>query len=137
MESVDRHGRLPVPAASIRHVRARSGSGRGRAAGLDFVSVSVCLSTPDAGIPWSSPAFMALMVERIRREAGLPVAIARGVGSPKAADDAVRSGRADLVKAGRALLANPHCPYAAATTLGVDHPFRATLPAPYAHWLEH
>lgn len=105
-------------------------------AGLDFVNVSAGFSTPDASIPWSSPAFMAPVVERVRRETGLPVAIGWGMGEPKVADDAVRNGQADLVMVGRALLANPHWPYTAAAALGVERASWATLPAPYAFWLE-
>jgi 2,4-dienoyl-CoA reductase-like NADH-dependent reductase (Old Yellow Enzyme family) len=104
-------------------------------AGVDLISVSIGFSTVDAEIPWG-PAFMAPVAERIRREAEVPVAIAWGLGTPELADNAVRSGQADLVEVGRALLANPHWPYAAATKLGVDNPAWATPPAPYAHWLE-
>ena len=52
------------------------------------------------------------------------------------ADRAVRHGQADLVVVGRALLANPHWPYAAASALGVERAAWAKLPAPYAFWLE-
>ena len=103
--------------------------------GLDFLSVSVGFSTMTADIPWG-PAFMAPVAERVRREVGLPVAVAWGMGIPQLAEDAVRSGQADLVKVGRALLANPHWPYVAAAALGVERPSWATLPAPYAYWLE-
>lgn len=103
--------------------------------GLDFLSVSIGFSTMNANIPWG-PAFMALVAERIRHEAGLPVAIAWGMGIPELADKAVRDGQADLVKVGRALLANPHWPYIAAAALGVERPSWATLPAPYAYWLK-
>ncbi|MBB3695260.1 NADH:flavin oxidoreductase/NADH oxidase [Sphingomonas sp. BK580] len=104
--------------------------------GLDFVSVSVGFSKPDASVPWHSPAFMAPLVERIRRETDLPAAVAWGLGDPHVADEVLRKGQADLVKIGRALLANPHWPYEAAKALGVERPSWATLPAPYAHWLE-
>lgn len=107
-----------------------------KAAGLDFVSVSVGFSTPDATIPWGAPAFMAPVAERIRRENGLPVAIAWGVGDPQIADNAIRNGNADLVKVGRALLANPRWPYTAAKALRIERASWATLPAPYAYWLE-
>jgi 2,4-dienoyl-CoA reductase-like NADH-dependent reductase (Old Yellow Enzyme family) len=107
-----------------------------KAAGLDFVSVSVGFSTPNAAIPWSAPAFMAPVAQRIRCENGLPVAVAWGVGNPQIADNAIRNGDADLVKVGRALLANPRWPYVAAKALGVERASWATLPAPYAYWLE-
>ena len=105
-------------------------------AGLDFVNVSVGFSTPDASVPWSSPAFMAPVVERVRRETGVPAAIGWGMGEPDVADQAIRNGQADLVMVGRALLANPHWPYTAAAALGVERASWATLPAPYAFWLE-
>ncbi len=107
-----------------------------KARGLDFVSVSVGFSSPEATIPWSTPAFMAPVTERLRREAGLPVAIAWGVGEPMVADAVIWNAQADLVKVGRALLANPHWAYQAATALGIERAAWATLPAPYAHWLE-
>jgi len=105
-------------------------------AGLDFVSVSVGFSTPSATVPWSEPAFMAPIVERVRRETGMPVAIGWGMGDPTVADRVVRNGQSDLVVVGRALLANPHWPYEAAAALGVERASWATLPAPYAFWLE-
>ncbi len=108
-----------------------------KGAGLDFVSISVGFSTPEATVPWSSPAFMAPVVERVRRETGVPAAIAWGVGEPRVADAVIRRDQADLVKIGRALLADPHWPYAAAMALGEERPSWSTLPAPYAHWLEH
>lgn len=107
-----------------------------RERGLDMVSVSVGFSAPGAVVPWSEPAFMAPVVERVRRESGLPAAIAWGVGDPAVADAVLRGGRADLVTIGRALLANPHWPYEAAVALGIEQASFATLPAPYAHWLE-
>jgi 2,4-dienoyl-CoA reductase-like NADH-dependent reductase (Old Yellow Enzyme family) len=107
-----------------------------RERGLDFISVSVGFSTPDAVVPWNEPAFMAPVAQRVRQAVGLPTAIAWGVGDPKVADRVVREKQADLVKVGRALLANPRWPYTAAVALGVERPSWATLPAPYAHWLE-
>jgi len=106
-----------------------------KAAGTDLLSVSIGFSTLDANIPWG-PAFMAPVTERVRRDTGLPVAIAWGMGTPELADHAIREGQADLVKVGRALLANPHWPYFAAAALGLERPSWLTLPAPYAHWLE-
>ncbi|MDB5787681.1 MAG: xenA [Caballeronia mineralivorans] len=101
-----------------------------------IVATLTVLMGATATIPWSAPAFMAPVVERVRRESGLPVAIAWGVGPPEIADNAVRNGQADLVKVGRALLASPHWPYTAAVALGVERSSWATLPAPYAFWLE-
>lgn len=102
--------------------------------GLDMLSVSVGFSTPEANIPWG-PAFLAPVAERVRNEAGLPVASAWGIDTPQLAQRVVEQQQLDLVMVGRAHLADPHWPYHAAKVLGVD---RAawTLPAPYAHWLE-
>ena len=107
---------------------------RARAAGLDFVDVSVGFSTPEAQIPWA-PGFVAPIAARIRREAEIPVATSWLISDPAQADAMVRDEQLDLVMLGRPLLADPHWPYTAAIKLGVD---RAawTLPAPYAHWLE-
>lgn len=102
--------------------------------GLDMLSVSMGFSTPAANIPWA-PALLAPFAERVRRETGLPVASAWGIGHPADAERVVRDKQMDLVMVGRAHLANPHWPYAAAKALGVERS-SWTLPAPYAHWLE-
>ena len=105
-----------------------------KAAGLDFLDVSVGFSTPDARIPWG-PGFMAPVAARIRREVDIPVATSWLISEPLQADAMIREEQLDLVMLGRPLLADPHWPYAAALALGID---RAawTLPPPYAHWLE-
>lgn len=102
--------------------------------GLDMLNVSVGFSTPDAQIPWG-PAFLAPIAERVRSEAGLPVASSWNIDNPEVANRAVADGQVDLVMVGRALLSNPHWPYQAAMALGVPRP-SWVLPAPYAHWLE-
>jgi 2,4-dienoyl-CoA reductase-like NADH-dependent reductase (Old Yellow Enzyme family) len=103
-------------------------------AGLDMLSVSVGFSTPTANIPWA-PAFLAPIAGRVRREVGIPVSSAWGIGTPELAEAALKSGNMDLVMVGRAHLADPHWPYRAARELGLERP-SWTLPAPYAHWLE-
>lgn len=103
--------------------------------GLDLLCASLGFSTPDAKIPWG-PAFLAPIAGRVRRESGLPISLAWGLGVPEIAERVLRDGQADLVKVGRALLADPHWPYAAAVALGVERASWATLPPPYAHWLE-
>lgn len=102
--------------------------------GLDLLSVSVGFSTPTAQIPWG-PAFLAPIAERVRREAGIPVASSWGIDAPEIAERVVQQGQMDLVMVGRAHLADPHWPYAVAKQLGVERP-SWMLPAPYAHWLE-
>ncbi|MCQ4158666.1 NADH:flavin oxidoreductase/NADH oxidase [Roseomonas sp. GC11] len=106
-----------------------------KARGLDFLSVSMGFSTPEARIPWSTPGFMAPIAQRVREEAGLPVGSAWGFHTPQLAEQAVAQGQLDLAMVGRAFLANPHWAYEAARTLGVEKA-AWVLPAAYAHWLE-
>lgn len=105
-----------------------------RQGGLDLLNVSVNFVIPDAKVPWGTPAFLAPVAERVRREAGLPVAASWGIDDPQIANRVVADGQMDLVMIGRAFLANPHYPYQMAQALGVDHPTQV-LPAPYAYWL--
>lgn len=104
-----------------------------REGGLDMLGVSIGFSTPEAKIPWA-PAFMAPIAARVRREAGLPVSTAWGIGTPGDAERTLQEGQLDLVMIGRAHLADPHFPYEAAIALKEERPARV-LPAPYAHWL--
>ncbi|MFC2953754.1 NADH:flavin oxidoreductase/NADH oxidase [Marinicaulis aureus] len=104
-----------------------------KAGGLDLIDVSMGFTAGDANIPWG-PAFMAPFAERVRREADIPAATSWYISDPKQADELIRAGAVDLVMLGRPLLANPHWPYDAARTLGVEDS-AWTLPAPYAHWL--
>lgn len=108
---------------------------RMRAAGLDFLSVSVNFVIAETQIPWGTPAFLAPLAERVRREAALPVAAAWGIDDPQVAERTVASGQLDLVMMGRAHLANPHYPRDLARALGVQSA-DWILPAPYAHWLQ-
>jgi NADPH2 dehydrogenase len=63
------------------------------------------------------------------------VSSAWGFGLPNLAEEAVAKEQLDIVMIGRAHLADPHWPYAAAKELGVEKA-SWVLPAPYAHWLE-
>lgn len=105
-----------------------------KAKGLDFIDVSIGFTTPEARIPWG-PAFMAPIAERVRRETGLPTSTTWYISEPEQANALIRDDRLDLVMLGRALLEDPHWPYAAARKLGITKA-AWTLPAPYAHWLE-
>ncbi|KPC53356.1 NADH:flavin oxidoreductase/NADH oxidase [Amantichitinum ursilacus] len=104
------------------------------AAGLDMLNVSVNFVIADTQIPWGTPAFLAPVAERVRREAGLPVASSWSMDDPHTAQRLIADQQLDLVMIGRAHLANPHYAYALAQILKQD---RADwlLPAPYAHWL--
>jgi 2,4-dienoyl-CoA reductase-like NADH-dependent reductase (Old Yellow Enzyme family) len=106
-----------------------------REGGLDLLNVSVNFVIADTQVPWGTPAFLGPVAQRVRREAGLPVASSWRMDGAQLAEQLVASEQVDLVMIGRAHLANPHYPRELARTLGVD---RAdwTLPAPYAHWLQ-
>ncbi len=107
---------------------------RFKAAGLDFIDVSIGFSTPTATIPWG-PAFMAPIAQRVRHETGLPATTSWFISNATQANALILGDKIDLVSMGRPLLANPHWPYQAAVELGIDKA-AWTLPAPYAHWLE-
>lgn len=103
--------------------------------GIDLLDVSMGFSTATPEVPWGTPAFLAPVAQRFRRETGLPVTASWGIDTPELAEQAIAQGQLDLVSLGRAMLSNPHWPYHAARKLGVDNA-SWTLPAPYAHWLE-
>lgn len=105
-----------------------------REGGLDMLNVSVGFSTPAGNVPWG-PAFLAPIAQRVRQEAGLPVASSWGIDDPAVAERVVADGQMDLVMIGRAFLSNPHYAYHAALALQQERP-SWVLPAPYAHWLE-
>jgi len=107
---------------------------RFRTAGLDFLNVSIGLSTREGAPPWA-PALMAPVAERVRRETGLPVATAWGMDIPADAERAIATAQMDLVMLARAHLRNPHYAYALALALGAEQPELSTLPAQYAHVL--
>lgn len=105
-----------------------------RKRGLDFLDVSIGFSTPTAKIPWG-PAFLAPIAARALRESGVPGSTTWNISTPELAEHLVTTGSVNMAMIGRPLLANPHWPYAAARTLGLEKP-SWVLPAPYAHWLE-
>ncbi|MBV7536581.1 NADH:flavin oxidoreductase/NADH oxidase [Duganella sp. sic0402] len=105
-----------------------------REGGLDMLNVSVGFSTPNGNVPWGS-AFLAPIAERVRKEAGVPVASSWGIDDPQVANRVVADQQMDLVMIGRAFLSNPHYAYHAAMALKQEQP-SWVLPAPYAHWLE-
>jgi 2,4-dienoyl-CoA reductase-like NADH-dependent reductase (Old Yellow Enzyme family) len=107
---------------------------RMRAAGLDFLSVTVNFVIPEANVPWGTEAFLAPIAQRIRHEARLPVAAAWGMDAPQTAERLVAEEQLDLVMMGRAHLANPHYAYQLALTLGQAEP-ESLLPSAYAYWL--
>lgn len=103
--------------------------------GLDLLDVSGGFNAHEAKIPWG-PLMMVPLAERLRRETGLPTATGWYISDAQDADRLICEKRVDAILLARPMLVNPHWPYSAAKTLGVTNPSWATLPAPYAHWLE-
>lgn len=107
-----------------------------KAGGLDLVDVSMGFNTPDVSrVPWREHAFLASMAERIRKEAGLPVATSWNIRDPHLTNELIEQERVDLVFLAKALLADPHWPYHAARTLKLENP-QGILPVQYAYWLK-
>jgi 2,4-dienoyl-CoA reductase-like NADH-dependent reductase (Old Yellow Enzyme family) len=107
---------------------------RMRTAGLDFLNVTINFVIAETKVPWATEAFLAPIAQRVRNEAGLPVASARGMDAPHTAERLIRDEQMDLVMMGRAHLTNPHYAYHLALALGQAEP-EGALPAAYAHWL--
>ena len=106
-----------------------------KSAGLDLLDVSGGFNAPEVVIPWG-PEMMVPLAERLRKETGLPTAIGWFISAPDEADRFIREERLAAIMLARPMLVNPHWPYMAAKALDVENPSWATLPAPYAHWLE-
>jgi 2,4-dienoyl-CoA reductase-like NADH-dependent reductase (Old Yellow Enzyme family) len=105
---------------------------RMKSEGLDLLNVSMGFSTMDAKLPWS-PAFMAPIAARVRKETGLPVATAWGLDDPHQAQHAIATQQLDVAMMARAHLADPHYPFRAARELNVKA--SALLPDQYGYWL--
>lgn len=102
-----------------------------RQEGLDLLDVSHGFVTPDIShVPWS-PGFMAPIAERIRREAGIPVAVGWMITEPQQANEIIESQQADMVLLAREMLRDPYWPAHAAKALGMEHPYQV-LPVPYS-----
>lgn len=85
--------------------------------GVDLIDVSTGGNVEKADIP-VGPGYQAPFAERVRREAGLPASAVGLVTEAAQADHIVRTGQADMVMLGRALLRDPYWPLHAAAKLG-------------------
>ncbi|MFO1266074.1 MAG: NADH:flavin oxidoreductase/NADH oxidase [Rubrivivax sp.] len=74
------------------------------------------------------PGFQVPLAERLRAEVGLPTIAVGLVTEAEQAEAIVAEGKADLVALARAMLFNPHWPWAAAAQLG------AQVQAPPQYW---
>jgi len=87
------------------------------ALGVDLVDVSSGGLVADATIP-AGPGFQTDFAAQIRREAKVVTSAVGLITSPEQADHIVRTGQADMVLIGRAILRNPYWPMQAAAILG-------------------
>jgi 2,4-dienoyl-CoA reductase-like NADH-dependent reductase (Old Yellow Enzyme family) len=98
-----------------------------RERGASFLHVSSGGVSPQQKIA-IGPGYQVHYAERIRAEVGLPTITVGLITEPEQADAIVAEGKADLVALARAMLFNPHWPWAAAARLG------ATVQAPPQYW---
>lgn len=96
------------------------------ARGVDLMDVSTGGNAPDARIP-AAPGFQVPFAERVRNEAGMPVAAVGLITEASQAEEIVASGRADAVLLARQLLRDPYWARHAAEELGAQ-PY---VPQPY------
>ncbi|CAG7617880.1 NADH:flavin oxidoreductase/NADH oxidase [Actinacidiphila bryophytorum] len=89
------------------------------ARGVDLMDVSTGGNAPDARIP-AAPGFQVPFAERVREEAGMPVAAVGLITGAAQAEDIVASGRADAVLLARQLLRDPYFARHAAEELGAE-----------------
>jgi len=80
------------------------------------------------------PGFQIPFAEKVKKEAGVMTMAVGLILTPQQAEEAVQSGRADLVAIAREALYDPNWPLHAAIALGVDPDF-AQWPAQYGWWL--
>jgi len=87
--------------------------------GVDLLDVSSGGIAPNLQIPMG-PGYQTFMAERVRKEAGLAAGAVGLITGAVQAEHIVRSGQADAVFIGRALLRNPYWPLQAAKELGAE-----------------
>ncbi|WP_347558217.1 NADH:flavin oxidoreductase/NADH oxidase [Robbsia sp. KACC 23696] len=105
-----------------------------RTGGLDLLNVSINFVIPGGKVPWGTQAFLAPVAQRVRDEAGIPVASGWCIDDPHTAERVVADKQMDLVMIARAHLADPHYPYQIALALGESEP-STVLPTQYSYWL--
>lgn len=98
-----------------------------RERGVSFLHVSSGGISPQQKIPLA-PGYQIPLAERLKAATGLPTIGVGLVTEPEQAEAIVAEGRADFVALARAMLFNPHWPWAAAAKLG------ATVSVPPQYW---
>ncbi|MGP4111553.1 NADH:flavin oxidoreductase/NADH oxidase [Streptomyces sp. 4N509B] len=97
-----------------------------QAHGVDLIDVSSGGNAPDARVE-VGPGYQVPFAQRVREEAGVPVAAVGLITDAQQAEEIVAGGRADAVLLGRELLRDPSWPRRAAVTLGGE----VNVPAQY------
>jgi 2,4-dienoyl-CoA reductase-like NADH-dependent reductase (Old Yellow Enzyme family) len=92
------------------------------ARGVDLIDCSSGGLVSRVRIP-AAAGYQIPFAERVRREAGIKTAAVGLITDAQPADAIIRSGQADLVMMGRALLRRPYWPLHAARALGQDIPW--------------
>ncbi len=85
--------------------------------GCDYIHVSSGGLSPTARIP-AGPGYQVRFAQRVREASGLPTIAVGMISSAVQAEQILRTGQADLVSVGRAMLFNPHWAWQAARELG-------------------
>jgi 2,4-dienoyl-CoA reductase-like NADH-dependent reductase (Old Yellow Enzyme family) len=98
-----------------------------KALGCDYVTVSSGGVVASAQIP-VGPGYQVPLADVVRRETGLVTCAVGMITGAAQAEAIVAQGHADQVALARAMLFNPHWPWAAAAALGAP----VTQPPPYA-----
>jgi 2,4-dienoyl-CoA reductase-like NADH-dependent reductase (Old Yellow Enzyme family) len=98
-----------------------------RERGVSFLHVSSGGISARQRIP-IGPGYQVHLAERLKRETGLPTIAVGLITEPEQAEAIVTKGRADFVALARAMLFNPHWPWAAAAQLGAE------VSAPPQYW---
>jgi 2,4-dienoyl-CoA reductase-like NADH-dependent reductase (Old Yellow Enzyme family) len=86
------------------------------AAGVDLIDISGGLQGPR--LRSSATAFFVPHAQAIKAAISVPLAVTGGIADPELADDIVRSGKADLVGIGKAMLEDAHWASKAIQRLG-------------------
>ncbi len=87
--------------------------------GVDLIDCSSGGAVPNVEIP-VGPGYQVGLAEQVRREAGVATGAVGLITGAAQADALVRTGQADLVFLGRALLRDPYWPLRAAAELGAE-----------------
>jgi 2,4-dienoyl-CoA reductase-like NADH-dependent reductase (Old Yellow Enzyme family) len=90
-----------------------------REGGADFIHVSSGGVSPRQQIPLG-PGYQVHLAEQVKAATGLPTFAVGLITEPLQAEAVIAEGRADAVALARAMLFNPHWPWAAAAALGAQ-----------------